>query len=201
MLQLDGVQLPELKCKYLTLKLYITKCNLYEVASLLRASPHVKTLNIDMEVDLEANIVHIKENCRYESCYLRQGDNIDLESWISNYAFPSLKSVNIICSTGMCQMEQHDKLFELSEFLLKNAMILEKFVIIAKRAHCCYCLKNCVSQYSSGLAAKLLGCPRPSTNFTMIFAESDFPRAQRSWFCFFGHQRWCFIFDLLIYCW
>ncbi|XP_070016864.1 F-box/LRR-repeat protein At3g03360-like isoform X2 [Nicotiana sylvestris] len=47
--QLDEVLLPELKCKCLTLKLHITKYNLYGVASLLQASPHMETLNIDME--------------------------------------------------------------------------------------------------------------------------------------------------------
>lgn len=47
MLQLDGVQLPELKCECLTLKCHITKFNLYGVASLLQASPYVETLNID----------------------------------------------------------------------------------------------------------------------------------------------------------
>nr|XP_009784705.1 PREDICTED: uncharacterized protein LOC104233096 isoform X4 [Nicotiana sylvestris] len=49
MLQLDGVQLPELKCKCLTIKFHITKFNLYGVASLLQVSSHVETLNIDME--------------------------------------------------------------------------------------------------------------------------------------------------------
>ncbi|XP_019261705.1 PREDICTED: uncharacterized protein LOC109239579 [Nicotiana attenuata] len=119
-LQLDNVQLPELKCKCLTLKLHITKYNLYGVASLLRASPHLETLNIDMDVDTE----------------------------------------------------NHDRLFELSKFLLKDAMALEKFVIRSKRKCCSLCSRYCVSSYSSGLAAKLLGCPRRSTKFVMIFQES-----------------------------
>lgn len=49
MLQLDGVQVPELKCKCLTLKFHISKYNLYGVACLLQASPHLETLNIDMK--------------------------------------------------------------------------------------------------------------------------------------------------------
>ncbi|WMV29034.1 hypothetical protein MTR67_022419 [Solanum verrucosum] len=49
MLQLDGVHIPELKCKCLTLKFHISEYNLYGVATLLQASPHVETLNIDME--------------------------------------------------------------------------------------------------------------------------------------------------------
>lgn len=56
MLQLDGVQLPELKCRCLNLKFHITKFNLYGVASLLQASPHMETLNIDMESGVSSYI-------------------------------------------------------------------------------------------------------------------------------------------------
>ncbi|XP_009784703.1 uncharacterized protein LOC107806928 isoform X2 [Nicotiana tabacum] len=159
--KLDGVQLPELKCKCLTIKFHITKFNLYGVASLLQVSSHVETLNIDMES--YQSCLH----CRYESSYLYKGDDNDLDSWISNFLFPNLKSVKIVYSTGMC-CEEYDKLFEFSECLLKNAMILEKFVIIAKRRKCWNCSENCVSPYLSQLAMKLLGCP--STNFMMIFS-------------------------------
>lgn len=121
------------------------------------------------------NIVTIQNPCfcyRYESSCLGKGDDNDLESWISNFAFPNVKSVKLVYSTGMCH-EPHDRLFELSEFLLKKAIVLEKFVIIAKRRKCRKCFQNCVSPYSLQLAANLLGCPRPSTNFMMIFHESD----------------------------
>lgn len=126
--------------------------------------------------------------CRYESSYLRQGDNIDLESWISNSVFPNLKSVNIICPIfiGMCRTARHDRLFELSKFLLKNAMVLETFVIMVKRTRCSLCSRNCVSPYSSGLAAKLLGCPRPSTNFMMSFHESWFSMSRMQVVLFLG---------------
>ncbi|KAF3646775.1 tir-nbs resistance protein [Capsicum annuum] len=50
-LQLDRVPLPELRCKCLTLKLQLTKCNFSGVASILQAFPHVETLNIDMQVN------------------------------------------------------------------------------------------------------------------------------------------------------
>ncbi|XP_019240706.1 PREDICTED: F-box/LRR-repeat protein At5g02910-like isoform X2 [Nicotiana attenuata] len=182
MMQLDGAQLPELKCKCLTLKLHITKYNLYGVASLLRASPHLETLNIHM--DVEVNFLQ----CRYESSNLHQGDNIDLESWISNSVFPSLKSVNIICPTfiGMCRTGRHDRLFQLSKFLLKNAKVLEKFVIMAKRTRCGLCSRNCVSAYSSGLAAKLLCCQRHSTKFMMSFHESRFCMSRMQVVLFLG---------------
>lgn len=48
MLQLEGVLIPELRCKYLTLQLHMEKFDLYGVDGLLQASPHLQTLNIDM---------------------------------------------------------------------------------------------------------------------------------------------------------
>ncbi|XP_059281198.1 probable F-box protein At1g60180 [Lycium ferocissimum] len=47
MLQLEGVPLPELRCKCLTIEVY-TKFISYGVASLLRTSPFLEMLNIDM---------------------------------------------------------------------------------------------------------------------------------------------------------
>nr|XP_009794194.1 PREDICTED: F-box/LRR-repeat protein At5g02910-like [Nicotiana sylvestris] len=52
MLQLEGVPLPELRCKCLTLEMDVTKYNLYGVASLLRTSPLLETLNIHLGVGL-----------------------------------------------------------------------------------------------------------------------------------------------------
>ncbi|KAJ8569697.1 hypothetical protein K7X08_006274 [Anisodus acutangulus] len=119
--ELDCMQFPELKCKCLTLKLHITKYNLYGVASFLQASPHVETFNIEMK-------------------------------------------------------ERHDKIFELSQFMLKNAIVLERFVIIANRSKCWKCSENflCGPLNSSKLAAKLSGCARPSAYFEIIFRESGF---------------------------
>nr|XP_009757620.1 PREDICTED: uncharacterized protein LOC104210419 [Nicotiana sylvestris] len=163
MLQLDGVQLPELKCECLTLKCHITKFNLYGVASLLQASPYVETLNID------TGSYDICIYGRFESSYLCKGDQIDFESCISNVTVPNLKSVKIVYSIRMC-CEPSDKLFKLSEFLLKDAMALEKFLLVAKRRMCWICnSKKFVAQYSSRLASNLLACRRPSTNFMMTF--------------------------------
>nr|XP_009767691.1 PREDICTED: F-box/LRR-repeat protein At3g03360-like isoform X2 [Nicotiana sylvestris] len=52
MLQLDGLPLPELRCKCLTLEMNVTKYNLYGVASLLRISPLLETLNIHLGVEV-----------------------------------------------------------------------------------------------------------------------------------------------------
>ncbi|KAF3643794.1 hypothetical protein FXO38_20468 [Capsicum annuum] len=141
-LQLDRVPLPELRCKCLTLKLQLTKCNFSGVASILQAFPHVETLNIDMQVNDRHHF-----HCRYDVSYLDKDDTIGLESWISNFAFRSLKSINIICSFAMCLEEHRHKLFELSQFLLKSALVLEKFLIIAKKRKCQHCSKKCVSPY------------------------------------------------------
>ncbi|XP_059279810.1 putative F-box/LRR-repeat protein At5g02700 [Lycium ferocissimum] len=48
LLQLEGLLLPELKCKCLTLDLHITRFSSKGVAILLQASPYVETLNITM---------------------------------------------------------------------------------------------------------------------------------------------------------
>ncbi|XP_016460641.1 uncharacterized protein LOC107784078 isoform X2 [Nicotiana tabacum] len=53
MLQLEGVALPELRCKCLTLKLQVSKHTLYGITSLLEASPLLETLNIHMEYEAQ----------------------------------------------------------------------------------------------------------------------------------------------------
>ncbi|MCD9643497.1 hypothetical protein HAX54_031062 [Datura stramonium] len=135
MLQFKGVPIPELKCKYLTLELHTKKFSAYGAAGLLRASPDIETFNIDI-----AAMHPVANFCCFGSQDLAKGDNIELQSWISGFAFPNLKNVKIAISSRsrICLMD-HLKwsyvktLFKLSEFLLKNASVLEKFVIISKR--------------------------------------------------------------------
>ncbi|KAM3305501.1 putative F-box protein isoform X2 [Capsicum chacoense] len=45
MMNLEGVMLPEFRCKCLTLKLFVTEYNLYGIASLLQASPLLEEKN------------------------------------------------------------------------------------------------------------------------------------------------------------
>ncbi|XP_055835060.1 uncharacterized protein LOC129903526 [Solanum dulcamara] len=176
MLQFQGTPLPELKCKYLTLELHEKKFNLYGVAVLLRASPHVETHNIDISIEALNKDVSTEQledsHCHFELTYLAKGDDSDLQSWFSSFAFPNLKNVKIVNSSGVCFKDHFkqglDKLFKLSEFLLKNATVLEKFVI-SKRIKCEICSMNCVSTCLSQLAEKLLGCPRSSTNCAVIY--------------------------------
>ncbi|KAF3646382.1 putative F-box/LRR-repeat protein-like isoform X2 [Capsicum annuum] len=148
MLQFNGLPVPELKCKYLTLELHMENFDLLGVAGLLRALRHVETLNIDMTDNHE--------------------ENTDLRSWISSFVFPNLKNVKIANFFQAClevdsvssvdsqkRKRSFDRLVELSELMLKNAMILEKFVIISKRRKCKSCLTNCESKFLLGLAEKL----------------------------------------------
>ncbi|XP_019231967.1 PREDICTED: uncharacterized protein LOC109212749 isoform X2 [Nicotiana attenuata] len=164
MLQLEEVPIPELKCKYLTLELHIKKFNLYGAAGILQASPYVETLNIDIAtVDTQ--------RCPFELKYLTEGDNIDLQSWFSRLEFPNLKNVKLVNkidnSVRACLKDHSEqcyvKLFKLSEFLLQNATVLEKFIIISKTRECGNCFTNCVHPYFLQLAEKLLGSPRSST--------------------------------------
>ncbi|XP_016484029.1 F-box protein At5g03100-like [Nicotiana tabacum] len=168
MLQFKGVQIPEPKCKYLTLEeLRLEKFNLFGVAGLLRALRHVETLYIDF-----ATAKFNGFRCHFESRYLAKGESIDLQSWASSFEFPNLKNVKIVIS--LTYLKDHveycfDKLFKLSEFLLKNTKVLEKFVIISKRRKWESCW---ASQYLFRLAEKLLDCPRSSTKTViMVFQE------------------------------
>ncbi|KAH0694005.1 hypothetical protein KY285_021102 [Solanum tuberosum] len=174
--EFQGIPLPELKCKYLTLELHEEKFSLYGVAGLLRVSPHVETLNIDIStvaLDKDISTDHLEDShCRFELAYLAKGDDIDLQSLISSFGFPNLKNVKITSSSGVCFKDHFkqgfDKLLKLSECLLKNATVLEKFVI-SKSIRCEICSINCVSTCLSQMAEKLLGCPRSSTNCKIIY--------------------------------
>ncbi|KAK4722356.1 hypothetical protein R3W88_012589 [Solanum pinnatisectum] len=171
MLRLEGVSLPKLRCKCLTLEMYVTKNNLYEVASLLQNSPLLETLNIHLRARAFNDF-----RCQLELRYLAKERYINLQSWISNTVFPNLKNVTVDACIYECRKKWfgggNDKLFELSVFLLKNATALKKFVIVSKRRICRECSESCVSQYLSGLAKKLLDSPRSSMKFVIIYQES-----------------------------
>ncbi|KAH0776398.1 hypothetical protein KY290_007809 [Solanum tuberosum] len=75
--------------------------------------------------------------CQSELIYLAKGESIDLQNWISSFEFPNLKNVKIVIPLRT-YLNDHtnwgwDKLYRLSEFLLTNAKVLKKFVIISKR--------------------------------------------------------------------
>ncbi|KAK4734378.1 hypothetical protein R3W88_008639 [Solanum pinnatisectum] len=171
MLQFKGVGIPELKCKYLTLKLNKKELSVFGAAGLLRASPHVECLNIDIRA------MHPDATfCCFGLQDLVKGNNINLQRWISIFVLPNLKNVKIAVSSRICLINHLNwsyakNLFELSELLLKNALVLEKFVIISKRRRCEKCSMNCAYKYLFPLAEKLLGSPRLSTNSVIIFRE------------------------------
>ncbi|XP_060198786.1 F-box/LRR-repeat protein At3g03360-like [Lycium barbarum] len=170
MLRLKGASLPKLKCKCLILEMYVTKYNLYGVASLLRNSPLLETLNIHLRVGPLHDF-----RCPLELRYLANVNYIDLQCWFSNIMFPNLKNVKIVGCIGVCLKRfgrGNDKLFELSKFLLKNALTLKKFVIVSEKRICSKCSESCVSQYLSRLAKKLFDCPRSSKKFGITYEES-----------------------------
>ncbi|KAK4708332.1 hypothetical protein R3W88_029257 [Solanum pinnatisectum] len=168
-LQFKEVPIPELECKHLVLELHLEKFNLYGAAVLLQASPLVETLNIEVE-----NQPYDDYWCYFERRCLVKGDSIGLQSYISNSLFPNLKNVEIVISFGMC-MKEHlkweymKKLFKLSDFLLENVVVLEKFVIVSNRRRCEICGIKCVSRFLWQLANKL----RSSADSVIIFQEND----------------------------
>ncbi|KAH0702557.1 hypothetical protein KY285_016835 [Solanum tuberosum] len=184
MLQFKGVRIPELKCKYLTLELHKKELSVFGAAGLLRASPHVECLNIDiraMHADMYLSLIVFcfqpdATFCCFGLQDLVKENNINLQRWISIFVLPNLKNVKIAISSRICLINHLNwsyakNLFELSEFLLKNALVLEKFVIISKRRRCEKCSMNCAYKYLFPLAEKLLGSPRLSTNSVITFRE------------------------------
>ncbi|KAH0683547.1 hypothetical protein KY289_021299 [Solanum tuberosum] len=133
LMQFEEMSLPELKCKCLTLDLRITKFYFYGAAILLKASPHVETLNITMTTTLMD-----LRRCAFELGYLAKEHDIH---FLSSFGFPYLKNVKVFSSSKMCLKGNiegdNDDLLKLSEFILKNATVLEKFTIISKRKTCC----------------------------------------------------------------
>ncbi|XP_019231961.1 PREDICTED: putative F-box/LRR-repeat protein At5g02700 [Nicotiana attenuata] len=65
--------------------------------------------------------------CKFELGYLAKGGDIHL---LSRFGFPNLRNVKVVSSSGTCLQGclvwDYDELFNLSEFILKNAMGLEK---------------------------------------------------------------------------
>ncbi|KAM3342589.1 hypothetical protein P3S68_027555 [Capsicum galapagoense] len=95
MMNLEGVMLPKLRCKCLTLKLFVTEYNLYGIASILQALPLLESFNIQMTAEF-SDPPH-----QLEQSYFDEVDNINLPSWIPNTVFPNFKSVKIAsCRTG-----------------------------------------------------------------------------------------------------
>ncbi|WMV09910.1 hypothetical protein MTR67_003295 [Solanum verrucosum] len=98
--QFKGLPNPELECKNLVLELHLEKFSLYGAAGLLRASPLVETLNLEID-----NQPFDDSRCYFERKYLVKGDSIDLQNYNSSSVFPNLKNVEIVISSGMCMKE------------------------------------------------------------------------------------------------
>ncbi|KAG5592296.1 hypothetical protein H5410_042810 [Solanum commersonii] len=88
-LLLNGVSLPELRCKCLTLELHPMHHTFYGIAKLLQASPLLETVNM-----------HLVEDAHFLfEIYLVKTKNSNLQSWISNIVFPNIKIVKIVNGT------------------------------------------------------------------------------------------------------
>ncbi|KAH0679819.1 hypothetical protein KY284_020904 [Solanum tuberosum] len=167
MLQLESVILPKLRCKCLTLKLGVSKYNMYGIASLLQNLPRLESLNIHIKPE-----TYNDSPCELVQSYLDEVNDINFWRWILNPLFPNLKNVNIVGCVGKCMRMWSTMGFcKLLKFLLKNAEALQKLVIVAERRECDFCLESCVSRHLLKLAKKLLGTPRASTNLVISYQE------------------------------
>uniref|UniRef100_A0A3Q7G7L1 FBD domain-containing protein n=1 Tax=Solanum lycopersicum TaxID=4081 RepID=A0A3Q7G7L1_SOLLC len=98
--------------------------------------------------------------------------------FLSSFEFPYLENVKVFSSSKMCLKGNiewdNDDLLKLSEFILKNATVSEKFIIISKRKTCKICSLKCASRYSLRLVEKLVGCSRSSTSSVIIWQKGAF---------------------------
>ncbi|XP_049394883.1 F-box/LRR-repeat protein At3g03360-like [Solanum stenotomum] len=97
---------------------------------------HLKLTDDDMLDDWSVDFL-VNSRCNSELLDLAKGHNMDLLSGVSFVEFRNLKEVKIVISPERC-LKDHvkwgfEKLSKLSEFLLLNAPVLEKFVIISKK--------------------------------------------------------------------
>ncbi|KAG5575983.1 hypothetical protein H5410_056117 [Solanum commersonii] len=156
----------------------LDKLNLFGVVGLLRALLYVETLNIDFTtahvhfILIVFCLQFMGNRCQSELRYLAKGESIDLQNRISSFEFPNLKNVKIVIPFRT-YLNDHtkwglDKLYKLSEFLLTNAKVLKKFVIISKRTKS---ESSCGSKYLFQLADKLICFPRSSTNSIIMFIQ------------------------------
>ncbi|KAK4722039.1 hypothetical protein R3W88_012272 [Solanum pinnatisectum] len=146
MLQLESVILPKLRCKCLTLKLGVSKYNMYGIASLLQNLPRLESLNIHIKPK-----TYNDSPCELVQRYLDEVNDINFWRWIPNHLFPNLKNVKIVGCVGKCMRMWSTmgfcKLFKLLKFLLKNVEALQKLVIVAERRECDFCLERCVPAF------------------------------------------------------
>ncbi|MCD7461554.1 hypothetical protein HAX54_046410 [Datura stramonium] len=103
------------------------------------ASSELRNLKKQKEEASDDSLFHFVKNpiCHFELLDLANGDDMDLLSLVPSFVFPNLKNVKIVISPKRC-LKDHvewgfDKLFNLLKFLLKNATVLEEFVILSKR--------------------------------------------------------------------
>ncbi|XP_015073035.1 F-box protein At5g03100-like [Solanum pennellii] len=170
MLRLESVILPRLRCKCLTLKLGVSKSNMYGIASLLQKLPRLESLNVHIKSE-----IYNDSSCEHVQSYLDKVNDINFWRWIQNPLFPNLKNVKIVGCVGECirmwSTMGFCKLFKFLKFLLKNAKALQKLVIVAERRTCIFCSESCVSRHLLKLAEKMLSTPRSSGNLVISYQE------------------------------
>lgn len=102
-----------------------------------------------------------------------------MRSWITFFILPNFMNVTILISSEIC-LKDHLKwsnvknIFTLSNFLLKNASVLKKFVIISKRRRSYIFKMNRAYKYLFPLYEKLSGFPRSPTNSVVSSQEWSF---------------------------
>ncbi|KAG5616707.1 hypothetical protein H5410_016531 [Solanum commersonii] len=98
-LQFKGSPISEFNCKYLTLMLHMTTFNMY--GALLRASPHVETINIELEYTLLDDFLIYNFCCNSELLDLAKEYNMDLLSGFQALSFTTSRRLRS-SSPQMC---------------------------------------------------------------------------------------------------
>ncbi|KAK7818310.1 putative f-box/lrr-repeat protein [Quercus suber] len=167
---------PLSKCQCLTMKTSMEKENLPGIASLLQSSPYVETLNIDITSSHYVGSM-LNNNFLWDQIdpfldiHCRHSYRDEVKHWKSReFYFKSL----LVCLKTVKIFGFGERFFCTTEafilvvqFLLKNAMVLEKMVIIASRDM--QNQKRLVLPEFLQVTQKLLSFPRSSPHAVVLF--------------------------------
>ncbi|XP_060193448.1 putative F-box protein At1g49610 [Lycium barbarum] len=146
----DGVSLPLLECKCLTISSRITKFCFPGIDSLLRSTPYLENLMIYPDMP------YCK--CFLDEAVILSGLNyLSLQENIFKVFLQNLKNVKVI--SLFCSRYHRAELPQFLKFLLEHAMNLEKLVIAPGHKGCNICYANI-----SKLIKNLLVFPRASNS-------------------------------------
>ncbi|KAI8525376.1 hypothetical protein RHMOL_Rhmol13G0225600 [Rhododendron molle] len=160
--ELKGLPSPMSTCKVLTINSHIMKWDFPGILRMLRGSPGLEKLVVDLS------------SCRYKALFVFCNKFLDSrisdgeDPWTSHkssfFQLLHLKTIEIV---GFMELEEGFQL-PLVQFLLQNAVVLEKMVIKIVKSGDNQCSTCSLSQEFFRLTQKLMGLPRASPHAVVL---------------------------------